>query len=126
MVSGIDFFGIENRVIEIPGAGGNYFGIQSVDDKIYYFKSSMREANKLVVYDLKAQKETEISDKARSYTISADSKKMLLNSGGSYYIVDLPSAKVTLETPLNLTDMKNMVDPQSRIQTNLFLNAGAR
>ncbi|MBK7693621.1 MAG: PD40 domain-containing protein [Saprospiraceae bacterium] len=120
MVSGIDFFGIENRVIEIPGAGGNYFGIQSVDDKIYYFKSSMREPNKLVVYDLKAQKETEISDKARSYTISADSKKMLLNSGGSYYIVDLPSAKVTLETPLNLTDMKTMVDRKAEFKQIYF------
>lgn len=51
-------------------------------------------------YDLKSQKESEISDKIGSYEITADKKKMMLQSGGNYYIIDLPMAKANLETPL--------------------------
>lgn len=105
----IDFDQIAGRIGEIPGSAGNYFGISSIGDKIYYFKSSMGNKNKMYFYDLVAQKETEIGDLS-GYSFSADNKKMMTSSNSNYYILDIPTGKVNLETPLNLSDMKVMVD----------------
>ncbi len=106
----IDFNKISDRIADIPVVNGNYFGISSVDEKIYYFRSSLGQGNKLYMYDLKSQKETEISDRIGSYEISSDNKKMMCQSKGSYYIIDLPSSKANLEASLNLNDMKKMVN----------------
>ena len=106
---GILFDGIADRIAEIPVSAGNYRGLYSTDEDLYYFKSATNQPNKLMRYDLKSQKESEISDKIGSYEITADKKKMMLQSGGNYYIIDLPMAKANLETPLNLGDMKVLV-----------------
>lgn len=105
----IDFDGIASRIGELPTSAGNYFGLGALNDKIYYFKSSMGNRSKLFVYDLNTQKETEVGD-INGYTISADMKKMMCVANGSYYIIDIPSGKATLETALNLSDMKVLVD----------------
>ncbi|NOT38588.1 MAG: protease [Saprospiraceae bacterium] len=106
----IDFNNIVERIADVPTGAGNYYSIGSVEDKIYYFKSSLGQSSKLFMYDLKSQKENEISDKIGSYEISADNKKMMCTSKGSYYIIDLPSSKANLETALNLNDMKKLVN----------------
>ncbi len=102
----VDFAGIVNRTFEVPGSSGNYFGLSSVEDKLYYFKVSTRQTNRLNMYDFKNQKEVEISDKINSYMITADNKKLMAISAGNYYIIDLPNAKANLETSLNLNDVK--------------------
>lgn len=102
----IDFDGIANRVIEIPGSPGNYFGLESVNDKLYYFKTSTGEKMKWFVYDFKAQKETELSSDINGASFSADGKKVMVSSKGKQYIIDLPTSNVKLESPLDLSDMK--------------------
>ncbi|MBK9272588.1 MAG: PD40 domain-containing protein [Saprospiraceae bacterium] len=106
----IDFDGIFDRVVEIPVNAGNYFSPMSVDDKLYYFRSSLKESPKLCVYDLKNQKETELAEKINGAVISADRKKMALHSQGKYYIVDLPNSKLSLDQSLNLDQMKVNLD----------------
>lgn len=106
----IQFDNIQNRTIEIPGSAGNFYGLASVDDKLYYFKNSMRQSAKLMMFDFKSLKETEISDKINSYEVTADKKKMMVSSAGNYYIIDLPSGKANLETALNLNDMRTRVN----------------
>ncbi|MFZ1423544.1 MAG: S41 family peptidase [Saprospiraceae bacterium] len=106
----IDFDGIVDRVIEIPGSPGNYFGVEAIGDKIYYFKSSLRDKMKFFIYDLIAQKETELGTDIRGYSFTPDGKKAMLSANNNFYIIDAPSAKVNLENPLNLNDMKLWLD----------------
>lgn len=106
----IDFDGIIDRVVEIPGTPGNYFGIEAFGDKLYYFKSSLREKMKFLLYDLNSQKETELSPDVNGFTFTPDGKKCMVSANGNYYITDAPSAKMNLENPLNLSDMKTWVD----------------
>lgn len=108
--SGIDFDGIIERVVEIPGSAGNYFGIESSGDKIYYFKSSTREKMKFMMYDLVAQKETELSSDVNGFSFTPDGKKVMVSANGNYYITDAPNAKMNLENPMNLSDMKAWID----------------
>jgi tricorn protease len=61
------------------------------------------------MFDLNSNKETELGD-LNGVTFSADNKKMMCMAMGSYYILDAPSGKLNLENPLNLTDMKVLVD----------------
>ena len=105
----IDFDGIVNRIGEIPTSPGNYYGLNIINDKIYYFKSSMGNRMKAYLFDLNSQKETEIGD-IQGFSFSADNKKMMCVSNNNYYIIDAPSSKLNLETPLNLSDMKVLVD----------------
>ena len=105
----IDFDGIISRIGELPTSAGNYFGLHSVGDKLFYTKSSMGNKPKLFFFDVNAQKETEVGE-ANGYSFSADNKKMMINNAGAYYIIDIPSGKASLESALNLSDMKVLVD----------------
>ncbi len=106
---GIDFENIVGRTVEVPLPSGNYWNLVATNDKIYYTRSSTREKMKTYVYDLVALKETELGE-FNGFTISADGKKMMILSNKNYYIVDVPASKPTLENPLNLDDMKTVVD----------------
>lgn len=106
---GIDFEGINNRIVEISAPPGNYYGLHSAGDKLYYFRSSMGNRSKMYVYDMIAQKETEVGEMS-GWSFTADNKKMMTSSNGNYYIIDAPSGKAALENALNLSDMKLWVD----------------
>ncbi len=106
----IDFDGIENRTVEIPGKAGRYFNIYCVDGKVFYnyFSSSSRQPVAMM-YDLKKQKETELGESIR-FSISANGKKMLVSKNHTYAVIDLPSGKINMEKTIDLSDMKVWVD----------------
>ncbi|MCB2220281.1 MAG: PDZ domain-containing protein [Bacteroidetes bacterium] len=106
----IDFDGIIDRIIEIPGDAGYYYNINGIGQTVYYCtgNSSQRGA-KLMLYDLKKQKDTELGDFG-SYLISADHSKMVINNRGKYAIVDLPRGTVKPDEYVDLSEMKVWVD----------------
>lgn len=106
----IDVEGITDRILELPGPGASYYNISSVGNKIYYMRRSSREKGpKFLVFDLDQQKETELGE-ISGYEISADNKKMIVSLGGSFSIIDLPSAKIEPKERLNLSEMKINLD----------------
>ncbi len=106
----IDLEGIQNRVVALPVAAGNYYGLSAVEDAVYYVMNSTSEpASKLKVFNLKDKKETVIGEYG-SYVVSADRKKMLINKGRDYAVVDLPKDKVSLDKKIDLSNMKVLVD----------------
>lgn len=106
----IDFDGIIDRIIALPGDAGYYYNINCIDQSVYYcMGNSGQNGTKLKMYDLKKQKETEIGDFG-SYLISADHKKMVLNSRGKYAVVDLPKNQVKPDEFVDLADMKVWVN----------------
>ncbi|MBP6977731.1 MAG: PDZ domain-containing protein [Bacteroidales bacterium] len=105
----VDMEGIRQRVIGLPVASGNYRGIRSVGEKIYYGYSSSKGGRSIKLFDLKEKKETDLNYEG-GFEISFDGKKILLGRGSSYYIIDLPSGPVKTDKPLDLSGMKTMTD----------------
>jgi len=106
----IDFDGIIDRSLELPGPGAGYFNFAGIGSKVYYMRASSKEPRpKFFVYDLDQLKETELGE-IDGYEISADNKKMLISQSGSYAIIDVPAAKIDAKEKLNLSDLKVSLD----------------
>jgi len=102
----IDFDGIIDRIVGLPVDAGAYWNLSSADKSIYYCtnNSSMDKA-KLKMYNLEDKKETELGD-YRSYLISANLKKMVVNDNGKYAVIDLPKGKISATEFVDLSNMK--------------------
>lgn len=100
----VDPEGLPGRIAVLPLPAGNYQHLTSVGEKLFY-----RRKGKLHVFEFDKPKETEIGD--FNYSISADRKKMLIQSGSDFAIIDLPSGKAELgDRKLNLSDLRVRVD----------------
>ncbi len=106
----IDFDGITGRVIGLNVPAGSYWGITAVGQRIYYgYASSKSRGVALKMYDLKANKESDLG-KINGYVVSADNKKMLVVKGRNYAVINLPQGKVQPKKFMDLSNMKVMVN----------------
>ncbi len=106
----IDLDGIQDRIIGLPVKSANYYNVSCVGDKVYYIRySTGGNGMVMALYDLKKKKETELG-KGIFYTLSPTKKKMLVSQGRRYQVIDLPSGKVQISDPVNLSNMKILVD----------------
>ncbi|HTN68146.1 MAG TPA: PDZ domain-containing protein, partial [Dysgonamonadaceae bacterium] len=106
----IDFDGIEDRILALPVSPGNYYSVSTVDDKVYYNTSSTSgKESRFKMYDLKKKEETELGSNI-SYTLSSNGKKMLVKMSGNWKVMDLPTSKIAVEKPIDLSQMKVYVD----------------
>ncbi len=106
----IDTDGIDSRIISLPLKAGNYWNLYCVNDMVYYNKTAAGGESPLCMYDLKKKKETELGS-GMNFEISADLKKMLINKSNSYYVIDLPTAKISLDDKsIDMGNMKIMVN----------------
>ncbi len=101
----VDADGLPGRIAVLPLPASSYSGLTSIGDKLYYVRKG-----KLQLFELDKLKETEIGEYG-NYRISADQKKMLLQNGSDFAIVDLPSGKTDLgDKKLNLSDLRVRID----------------
>ena len=106
----IDFDGISDRIIALPGDAGMYWNINAIGNSVYYcMRKSSQEKSKLKLYDLDKKKETELGDYG-SYLISTDNKKMVINPNGKYAVIDLPKGKIDAKEFVDLSNMKVWVN----------------
>ena len=105
----IDFDGLSNRIISLPIEASNYYNAHCVGDKVYYSKyDDERSAN---MYDLDKKKETVLG--SFNFGISSNNKKMIVVEKKKWSVIDLPSAKVSIDETIDLSDMKVWVDYQA-------------
>ncbi len=108
----VDLDGIADRIVGLPVEASNYFGLWSNNNKVYYIENSaVDQGSRLKMFDLDTEKETELG-KDLGFEISADGKKMVVRRDKQYAIIDLPVAKINLETFVDLTRVKVNVNPQ--------------
>jgi len=100
----IDTDGLPGRIVRAPVNAGTYGSFYSDGKKVYYARG-----NSMFVYDLEKNKEDNIVDGARMW-VEPGSKKAGFIRGGQIFITDIPSGKVTLDKPVNMTDMKITAD----------------
>lgn len=106
----VDFNAIDSRIIEIPIPAGNYWNLQAGEGKLYYMRNSGEDPQpSLYVFDFDKAKETEVAE-AGGYELSANGKKMIVAARGSNYIIDAPSGKADLSSPLSLGELKVKLD----------------
>ncbi len=106
----IDLDGIRDRIISLPVKPANYYNVSCTGDKVYYNRvSSLGGGVVFALYDLKGKKESELG-KGIFYTLSPNHKKMLVRQGKKYQVIPLPSSKVRIDKPADLSNMKVLVD----------------
>jgi tricorn protease len=109
----VDVEGIQDRILRLEIKPANYRNLQSVGGTVYYIRQGSKDAAAvLLMYDLAAQKETELG-KVSGFEISANGQKMLIaQDGGNYAIIDLPKAAISNPTHLNLSGLTVRLDRQ--------------
>jgi tricorn protease len=106
----IDLDGIGGRIIALDVPAGNYGNPFCINGAVYYSYRSMKTSgNALKMFDLKDKKESDLGN-AGYFSISADNKKMMIGKDKNYYVLDLPRSKPDLSSPVDLSNMKVMVD----------------
>ncbi len=111
-VTRIDLEGIGERILALPVEDGNYFSLQPAKDKIYYlYMATGGNGFQAKVFDLKKKKETELGQNIQ-FRLSANQSKMLVKKGDQYAIIDAPSGSISMDKPMDLSEMKVHVDYQ--------------
>ncbi|MFB0516266.1 MAG: S41 family peptidase, partial [Candidatus Neomarinimicrobiota bacterium] len=94
----------------LPVKASNYSSLASVGNTLYYRRNgSDDEKPRLLMFDFDKQEETDLGE-ISGFEISADGKKMLVGKDKSYYIIDLPKARLDLKDKLDLSAMEVMLD----------------
>lgn len=110
----VDEAGIADRIESLSVAAGTYFGLVPTNEGVYY--SGGRGNNRAFkFFDLKEQKETEIGSFG-SYSVTPDRKKILVRSGGDFYIENLGKSKITPSNKVNISALKINVDIKAEWQ----------
>ncbi|MBN9120517.1 MAG: PD40 domain-containing protein [Planctomycetes bacterium] len=105
----VDPEGLAERIVALPGPAANYRGLTSAGNALYYFRGATGSPTQLYVFDFGSKKETALGT-VGGYEISADGKKMLVQQGGRYGIIDLPKGPITIGEALNLSAMEVSLD----------------
>ncbi len=100
----IDLENLKTRIIEFPVQNGEYLGLKSIKDKLYYTKVIKGNSPKLFVFDLKEKDEKEVGE-VGNYVFSADNKKIAFNINGEYYISEVKAQIKAGEGKLDLSSM---------------------
>ena len=118
----IDFEDIQNRIVSIPIAPGNYSSLEAPKEGILYYLKSLPHqdaSGELHKYDLKERKDVMVMP-ADGYEISADKEKILYNLKGKLGVAKLGEKP---EKPtLNLNNVEVKIDPRQE-WTNIFNEA---
>lgn len=103
----IDFEGINDRIIALPPAPGNYGGLAAVDGGVLYFKSG--EMHKFTFSD---KKDTLIIRGIQNGAVSANGKKFLYQARGKYGIIPIAPKQKPGNGELKLDDLTMKIDPR--------------
>lgn len=133
----IDFDGFERRLIILPPAAGNMGNLSATADKVIFQRfsnsGSAENKNELKYFDLKEREEKSIISDLGSYVLSSDTKKILIQKGQSFGIIDMGSEK-SLDKMIALNEMEMTVNPREewmqifndswRFQRDFFYDKG--
>ncbi len=106
----IDLLDIQKRITRLPVDPGEYFGLEALDDKIFYvYMNSGSAGTSLKSFDLASGKETTHGANL-NFTLSSDGKKMLLIQGKKISVISIPGGPANFGDLVNTSNMKVKVD----------------
>ena len=114
----IDFEGINERIISVPVSSGNYYNLQIGEEgQIFYLEAPAlaggpnTKGTKLNKYDLIKKKKETILPEANDYYLSANHKKILYRSEGSWSIISSTENHKDEDGKLKTNDIEVRIDP---------------
>lgn len=109
----IDFDGIQQRIVALALPASNNYNLSGMaEGKLYYITANAAGETVLNSYDIAKRKTEPVADNIGDYIITADGKKLLYVSGGTYGIA-ITGAKITPGAgKLNTSNFSVLVDPQ--------------
>jgi len=115
----IDPDGLENRLVILPPAAGNYRNLTAISGKVIYHRRPRTGASDrkspVMYYDLKEREEKTIFPDADEYTLSANGKKMLVRKESDFAIIDVKPNQ-EMKKKLAVSDMEKTIDPKAEWQ----------
>lgn len=112
----IDLEGFEARWVILPPPAGNYGRLAAVSGKLIYVREPDTGATdakpRIRYYDLKERKEETVLDDARTFSLSADGRKMLVARDEQAAILELKKDQ-KFEKPLALDRLEMTIDPRA-------------
>ncbi|MFC1660173.1 PDZ domain-containing protein, partial [Gemmatimonadota bacterium] len=118
----IDFDGLHQRILALPLDNGFYWSLQAgTAGQLYYLKSDEAAglfgapagSTSLNRFKLDDGEEETLLENVASYTLSADKKKALLRSGGSWAIGDATRPMEPTSGRLEVDDIQVRIDPRT-------------
>jgi len=108
----IDFNNFENRVIALSTPAGDYRNLQVHGEQVFVLKAG-ESGNQLQLISLKKDdKPVSVLEKATTYQLSGDGKKLLVRKGSDFAIVDAKEKQKFDDSKLNLENLTLKIDPK--------------
>ena len=106
----IDFEGINDRIIPLPGVNtAYYYDLQTVENGLYYMSWGNRGGG-VYYYNLDEKEAVRIGD-FNGFNLTPDGKKMALRKRWDMMVVDAPKREVKgIDKPVDLSNMKKWVN----------------
>ncbi len=105
----IDFDGLVQRIIALPGRDGSFSGLASVKGGNLFYRSG----SNIIKYDFKERKSETFISGISSFIISEDGQKFLYRAGSNWGITSLKGKPKTTDGKLNLSKFEIKVDPRA-------------
>ena len=106
----IDFEGIKDRVIPLPGINtAYYYSLKAVDNGLYYMSWGNRGGG-VYYYNLEDKEAVRIGD-FNGFILTPDGKKMVIRKHWDMAVIDAPKREVKgIDKPIDLSNMKKWVN----------------
>lgn len=109
----IDRDDLADRVVALPVDASNYYGLEHTSKGLYYMERGLGDKKgTLKRFDFADREEKELGE-VEGYDVADDAEKMLVHTGKKWGIIDLPTIKLEIEEPLDLSGMQKLVDLQT-------------
>lgn len=117
----IDFDGIEQRVVVLPPKAARYGRLAAVAGKLLYRVNPRDGDPRLEYYDLEKRETKKIADDIGRFELSANREKILVEKGGSYYIIE-PKENQSLNKRIETGGFEATIDPPAE-WLQIFMDA---
>jgi len=106
----IAFEGMEDRLVALQSAGGNYENLMASPKGPVYVSGQDDEAN-VMLFNLGEESEELILEGVQEFSLSQNGEKVLYSANGALGIADLSPEQDSSEGRLELDDMELLIDP---------------
>ncbi|RYG46007.1 MAG: peptidase S41, partial [Chitinophagaceae bacterium] len=110
----IDFDGLEQRMVILPLASGNYGQLNAAKGKIIYMKGQNTGASgpgAIKYFDIEKREEKTILENANGYILSENKARILVARPNTQFAIIQAAENQKFEKPLRVSEMQTMIDP---------------
>ena len=107
----IDYQGINDRVVSLQNAGGNYRAVAATEQGPVYLAQGDNGSADLTLFDLKKEEEQIILKGISGYRLATGGKHVLFQASGKWGISELKADQDSSKGHLDLENMELRIDP---------------